>query len=79
MAQPEKISIWDRWFNRTRKTVVERGEEQWFRRYTNEPINQVQGLAGKKIPNSEYLRNWVEYSIVDRVTGSEEIVREYLN
>lgn len=68
MAQPEKINIWERCFNRYRKEIHNRGSDTWHR-----------SLYGSKLPNSEYNRDWVEYKIIDRVTGSEEIEREYLS
>ncbi len=79
MAQPEKISLWDRCFNRYRKTIHQRGEEPWCRKYSSTPYNDALNRAGQKIPGSEWDRNWVEYLIVDRVTGSEKIEKVYLN
>jgi hypothetical protein len=69
MANPEKLSLWDRWFNRYKRTVKARGSEPWsiFNRY------------GEKIPTSTYSRSYVEYLVTDRLTGSERIEKEYLN
>lgn len=61
--QPEKLNLWDRVFNRYRKEVADRGTCLWGRFDTD--------LYDRK-------RHWVEYRIIDRVTGSETIEREYL-
>lgn len=64
----EKLSLWDRFFNRYRRVVVEEGRETWRRHYTHGPI----------VPNSEYTRKYVKYKVIDRVTGSETIEMVYL-
>lgn len=61
--QPEKLNLWDRLFNRYRKEVADKGKEGW--------MNHTY--------NFRYSRDWVEYRIIDRLTGSVEIKREYLN
>ena len=66
--KPENLSLWDRIFNRCRKEVIGRGTDNWFRT-----------CHGVRIENSEFTRDYVEYKITDRVTGSEEIKREYIN
>lgn len=68
MTTPEKLNLWDRLFNRERREVAARGVEQW--------VSYRYGVA---ISGSEFTRNYVDYRVVDRVTGSERIVREYLN
>lgn len=68
MAKPEKLGIWDRIFNRYRKEIYSKGNETWNGYF-----------QGYKIPNSEYNRHYVEYKIIDRVTGSERIEKEYFN
>ena len=68
MAQPEKISFWDRMFNRTRREVIERGQDRWHKT-----------LNGQKVIGSEYTRDFVVYRVIDRVTGSETIEKKYLN
>lgn len=70
MAQPEKINIWERWFNRYRKEIHNRGSDTW---------HMVRRGDGVSIPNSNHNRDWIEYKIIDRVTGSEKIEREYLS
>lgn len=72
MNTPEKLSLWDRIFNRYRKEVSNRGEETWSRVVTRD---------GFPIESSrrEYLRNWVEYKVFDRVTGSITIEKDYLD
>jgi len=72
--QVEKLNLWDRLFNRTRKTIIERGSENWVKYYSNFDL-----YPGEKIPNSGYSRNYVIYKIIDRVTGSESLKKEYLN
>lgn len=66
---PEKLSLWDRFFNRYRREVAERGTEAWCK----------QMPYSGKIAGSEYMRDYVDYKIVDRLTGSESLEREYLN
>lgn len=66
MANPEKLSLWDRIFNRYRRSIHSRGSEKW--------ANYQYGLL-----ISNYTRDYVEYLVIDRVTGSEGIEKEYLN
>lgn len=68
---PEKLSLWDRLFNRYRREVCARGEEKWGTTptYGGLPVGETR----------EFIRNWVEYNVIDRVTGSVTIEREYLN
>lgn len=70
MAQPEKLSWWDRWFNRYRKEVVEEGVETWTRYNRYMPWN--------KDLQQSFQRRFVKYKTIDRVTGSETISIEYL-
>ena len=59
----EKLNLWDRFFNRYKKIIHKRGSETWI-----------------KIPTQQkYVRNYVDYMIIDRISGSETIEREYLN
>lgn len=74
MAQPEKLNLWDRVFNRTRREIVEEGKETWHARF---PANHW--YEGQIIPNSNYTRSFIKYKIIDRVTGSETIEKVYLN
>ena len=73
--QPEKLSLWDRLFNRYRKVIHQRGHETWEKRYGAGSILH----PGQVVPCSGYNRDWIEYKIIDRVTGSETIDRVYLN
>jgi hypothetical protein len=66
MATPEKLNLWDRFFNRYRKEILQRGEETW----------RVHDWAGLEL--MRYSRVYVDYKVIDRVTGSETIKREYL-
>lgn len=68
--QPEKLNLWDRFFNRHRKEVISRGQECW-KRYRPGFWSSVYYI--------DYTRYWVEYRIVDRLTGSITLKREYLN
>ena len=61
----EKLNLWDRLFNRKRQTINARGTESWTK----------VGWNGK----IECSRDFVEYLITDRVTGSQKIVKKYLN
>lgn len=63
---PEKLNLWDRIFNRYRKEVMEEGNESWT------AYRQFGG-------NVRYGRDYVKYKIVDRLTGSVTIKKEYLN
>lgn len=72
MAQPEKLNLFDRFFNRYREEVYERGivKSTEFYRYPD----------GTIVPNSEVETEYpyLEYFITDRLTGSETIKRVYL-
>lgn len=72
MSAPEKLSLWDRLFNRYRKEIHQRGSEPWTFRVRNEYGQIVTGSE------SRCTRQFVEYKIVDRLTGSERIERDYL-
>ncbi len=67
MHIPEKLSLWDRWFNRYRREVHQRGSATWHRTYD-----------GMKLAGSDFTRRWVEYRVIDRLTGSERLEREYI-
>ena len=69
--QPEKLNLWDRLFNRHRKEYHDRGVETWktTTTYGGSPIGEPR----------RYDRNWIEYKIVDRLTGGYVIEREYIN
>ena len=67
MNQPEKLNLWDRIFNRRQRVVHDRGSETW------------QGRSQITHEMVRYQRDYVEYRIIDRLTGSERIEREYLN
>ncbi len=65
---PERLNLWDRLFNRTRKEVADRGRSEWKR---------YDGDTGREI--TTFYRTWVDYRVIDRLTGSETIEREYLS
>lgn len=71
MPTLEKLSLWDRWFNRYRREVHRRGKERWHTTYTyyGAPMGEPR----------HYARTWVEYKVIDRLTGSFTIERDYLN
>ena len=71
---PEKLNLWDRIFHRYRTIVHQRGHEAWNKTYPS-----IYPWAGEIVPNSNFTRDWVEYRVIDRVTGSEIIQRKYLN
>ena len=73
MSQPEKLNLWDRFFNRYRKVIVEEGVEDWVK---TKWFKFWDGLRKIETPIS---RKFVKYKIIDRLTGSEEIKLEYLN
>lgn len=64
--QPEQLSLWDRWFNRYKKVPIERGNESWSHYNYGYYI-------------FSYNRDFVVYDVVDRLTGSFTIKKEYLN
>ncbi len=66
----EQISLWDRWFNRYRKVILEQGSEPWI----DYPYGKAHPEYGVR-----FARNFVKYKVIDRVTGSERIEIEYLN
>lgn len=63
----QNLSLWDRFFNRYRKEIHQRGTSTHWNRNS----------YGESLPNS--VRSWVEYRVIDRLTGSETIERDYLN
>lgn len=68
---PEKLSTWDRWFNRYKKIPVDSGSETWQEQYA---------YNGVRIGNiQKYSRQYVTYHVVDRLTGGYTINKEYLN
>ena len=67
---PEKLNLWDRFFNRYKRIPVREFTENWVRFYPGTYL---------EIPNSNYIRRVNVYHSVDRLTGGYEIFREYLN
>jgi hypothetical protein len=67
--QPEKLNIWDRFFNRYKTIPVEEGEEVWTR--TRYEIWNY--------PKFEYARKYIKYHKIDRLTGSYMIFQKYLD
>ena len=68
---PEKLSLWDRLFNRYRREVHGRGQEKWG----STPTCNGLPIGEPRL----YFRDWVEHRTVDRLTGSYTIKRDYLN
>lgn len=75
MATPEKLNLWDRFFNRYRKEVIVQNAEPWVRT-KHTALSDIGHTAPVQI---QYKRDYVDYKIIDRLTGSETIEREYLN
>ena len=73
MNIPEKLNIFDRFFNRYRKEIVKIEQEPFNKFYNTGP------LIGQRVPNSTFYRDCVTYKTIDRITGSETIKKEYLN
>lgn len=69
----EKLNLWDRIFNRYKRVILEEGMETWYRTYTD-----YIGVT-HNLPNSDYVRSFVKYKVIDRVTGSETIEKVYLS
>ena len=63
----EKLNLWDRIFNRYRTEIYQEGTENWHRTY-----------EGRKLQGGEYTRKYVQYKVIDRVTGSETLETQYL-
>lgn len=78
MAKPEKLNLWDRFFNRYRKEIIERGKERWYQYYSDSTFNEINNRVGQQVPNSRTIKEFVKYKIIDRLTGSETIKKEYL-
>lgn len=72
LYKPEKLNLWDRLFNRYKYLPVNKGSEEWSKRF----INRYYGYVGEK---TIYYRDFVEYHKIDRLTGSYTIEKEYLN
>lgn len=67
--EPEKLNLWDRLFNRYRKEVIERGHMSIY--------PHPEDAGGSNLPRR--VRQWVEYRVIDRLTGSVTIRRDYLD
>lgn len=63
---PEKLSLWDRIFNRYKTFPIEQGTENWTKNLYD-------------IPKLTYQRDYVVYHKVDRLTGGYEVIKKYLN
>ena len=70
--QPEKLNLWDRLFNRYKLEVIEEGEDS-FTRY------QDVGEQILKLPPKKFYRTFVKYRRIDRLTGSEKLIKEYID
>ncbi len=68
MPNIEKLNLWDRFFNRYKKEIIEEGSELW-ERFTNGPV----------APPHKFTRRFVKYKIIDRLTGSETLEKVYLS
>lgn len=64
---PEKLNLYDRFFNRYRKIPIEQGRETWHKWHQNYWNRWLE----------EFTREFVVYEIVDRLTGSVEIKKVY--
>lgn len=69
--EPEKLSLWDRFFNRRRKIVIEEGREGW--------CNYRRDEFSINVHEIRYMREFVKYAIVDRLTGSVTLKKDYLD
>ena len=65
----ENLNIWDRFFNRYRRVVLERGVESWSKRDS----------LGRVVENSDFSRHFVLYKKIDRLTGSETVEKIFFN
>ncbi len=67
--QPEKLGLYDRFFNRYRRIPIEKGSENWRKRHSYYWCEWF----------TKYARDFIVYEIVDRLTGSVKIEKVYLN
>jgi len=65
--QAEKLSFFEKIFCRYKTIPVESGEERRF----------IFSYRGIRIPNSEFIRGYIIYHKIDRLTGGYEIVKAY--
>ena len=65
MNQPEKLNLWDRLFNRYRRSVIGRGQS-------------VYKIVERGPYKDSYVAHWVDYHVIDRLTGGEFIKRKWL-
>ena len=66
---PEKLNLWNRFYNRYKTIPVEEGKENWTKiRY--DLWNH---------PPFRYSRTFIKYHNIDRLTGSYEVFIKYLN
>lgn len=64
---PEKLNLWDRIFNRYKTIPVEEGSSNWY---------HVDYITQKQYP---YVKSYVIYHKIDRLTGGYKIIKEYHN
>ncbi len=64
----ELYRIYEFFFKRWKEEILEQGSEPWFR-----------SINGRRIPSSEYSRNYVVYKLTNKFDSSEKIRKEYLN
>lgn len=69
--QPEKLSLWDRWFNRYKKVPFQHGID--VKKVYDHTWNYEKPLE------TTYRNPYVIYHIIDRLTGGYSIKKEYLN
>ena len=70
---PEKLGLWDRTFNRTKEIPVESGKETWCS-YIKYPYH-----GRTEVPRSDYVRDFIIYHVIDRLTGGYKIEKRYQN
>jgi len=68
MAEPEKLNLWDRLFNRYREEPIKEISEKWYKEYHNQ-----------RLEGSEYIRIKLKFKRIDRLTGSETIEYCYID
>ena len=71
LYQPEKLSLWDRWFNRYKKVPFERGiDVKEIYDHTHNYENPLK---------TTYRYTFIIYHIIDRLTGGYSIKKEFLD
>lgn len=70
--KPEKLNLWDRFFNRYRKEFISQRYEHRYRE------SWYDSFGGEQYPACHYRLNIGIFKKIDRLTGSETIIEEVI-